>query len=74
MGILLRPVLQSEGKHKYPTTTAITDITGTTYQNFTQNISADQYTLQHSLCSHLFRYYYTDNSLDTNWLIFGWYF
>ena len=71
MGILLRPVLQSEDKHKYPTT-AITDITTTIYQNFT-NIPADQYTLRHNLCSHLFRYY-TDNSLDTNWLIFGWYF
>lgn len=69
MGILLRPVLQSEDKHKYPTT----DITATIYQNFT-NIPADQYTLQHNLCSHLFRYYYIDNSLDTNWLIFGWYF
>lgn len=73
MGILLRPVLQSEGKYKYPTT-AITDITGTICQNFAQNIPVDQYTLRHNLCSHPFRYYYTDNSLDTNWLIFGWYF
>jgi hypothetical protein len=73
MGILLRPVLQSEDIHKYPTT-ATTDITGTICQNFTKNIPADQYTLQHNLCSHIFRYYYTDNSLDTNWLIFGWYF
>lgn len=73
MGILLRPVLQSEDKHKYPTT-ATTDITATIYQNFTQNIPADQYTLQNSSYSHLFRYYYTNNLLDTNWLIFGWYF